>query len=415
MKAKSFFKLLFTFLLIFGMTASCVFVAYVCTSGGTIFGYEFTPASEKSHINVMLMGLDKGGTRTDVMILAQLNLADDEIHMLQIPRDTYVKDNGRGDRKINSAYGSDKEKTVFREVKQITGLDVSKYVIVDTSGFKDVIDTIGGVEFDVPQDMHYDDPYQDLHIHLNKGMQHLDGNKAEQLVRYRSYPDGDIGRMRVQSEFIQAVVDRLFSFVNVLKVSDLVEDFSKIVDTNFSLNEMLTYAPYVFSIPRDEINTHQLAGEARYIGGVSYVIPDYALNEELVKNYFTPTSETDAMSEKRLMEDIVGLDSVTKQSDTRKADKSLLNKLVSVEIIDASGGRADADAFRKKLKEYGYNIVGDIQKTEVQISETKVVSKTISARAAALSYIAGVSEYVYNPIKETVSDITVIIGKDFAG
>ncbi len=413
MKAKSFLKLLITFILTFGLTSMCVLVAYVCTSGGTIFGYEFTPANQLSHINTMLMGLDKGGTRTDVMIMAQLNMVDDELNMLQIPRDTYVKDNGRGDRKINSAYGTNKEKTVFSEVKKITGIDVNKYVLVDVSGFRDLIDTMGGVNFDVPQDMNYDDPYQDLHIHLKKGMQHLDGDKAEQLVRFRSYPDGDIGRMRVQSDFIQAVVDELFSLVNVFKLNDLVEDFSKIVDTNFTLNEMLTYAPYVFAIPREQIATHQLAGEARYIGGVSYIIPDYDANAELRESVFTPSTVSSAKSQIELEESIVGVDSITKMADDAKAEASLLNRFVSVEIIDSSDGEADASKLRKKLTEYGYNVRGNTQSTRAVFDDTVVVSKAISARAAAVAHITGCKGYVYNPIKETSSDITIIIGKNF--
>lgn len=410
MKAKSFLKLLITFILTFGLTSMCVLVAYICTSGGTIFGYEFTPANQMSHINTMLMGLDKDGTRTDVMILAQLNMVDDEINMLQIPRDTYVKDNGRGDRKINSAYGANKEKSVFSEVKKVTGIDVNKYVLVDISGFRDLIDTIGGVDFDVPQDMDYDDPYQDLHIHLKKGMQHLDGDKAEQLVRYRSYPDGDIGRMRVQSKFIQAVIDKLFSFVNVFRLNDLVEDFSKIVKTNFTLNEMLTYAPYVFSTPRDQISTHQLAGEARYVGGVSYVIPDYDANDNLRESIFTPSNASSAKSQMELEEGIVGLDSISKRADSNKAEASLLNRFVSVELIDASGGNADVGKLRKKLIEYGYNVRGNTQSTKAVFEETVVVSRTISARAAAVAFIAGCKEYIYNPVKETSSDITIIIG-----
>jgi len=413
MNVKSFFKLLITFIFTFGLTAMCVLVAYICTSGGSFLGYEFTSANRLTHINTMLLGLDKGGTRTDVMIMAQLNLVDKEINMLQIPRDTYVKDNGRYDRKINSAYGSDKEKTVFKEVKQLTGLDIRKYVIVDTSGFRDLIDTIGGVDFDVPQDMNYDDPDQDLYIHLKAGYQHLDGDKAEQLVRFRSYPDGDIGRMRVQSQFIQATVDQLFKLANVFKVSDIVEDFSKIVDTNFSLNEMLAYAPYVFSTDRDKICTHQLVGEPKYINGGSYVVPDYSANEKLVDEFFTPSTMSESKSTKELEVGVVGIGSVTKEAVDAEVKESFLNHFVSVEIIDASDGNADLTNLKEKLKDYGYSVRDASAASKAVFDYTTVVSKTVSSRSAAVSKMMGLKEYVYNPIKETSSDITIIIGKDF--
>ena len=100
MSAKSFFKLLISLIITFGLTATCILAAYVCTNGGSFMGFEFTSEEMETHVNVMLMGLDKGGTRSDVMILAQLNFVDGEVNMLQIPRDTYVKNNGRSDKKI---------------------------------------------------------------------------------------------------------------------------------------------------------------------------------------------------------------------------------------------------------------------------------------------------------------------------
>ncbi len=413
MGTKSFFKLLITFIVTFGLTAMCAFVAFVCTSGGSIFGYEFSSADELTHINAMLLGLDKGGTRTDVMILGQINLVDNEVNMLQIPRDTYVANNGRGDRKINSGYGHNKEKTIFKEIKQITGLSVDKYVIVDTSGFRDLIDTIGGVDFEVPQDMDYDDPDQDLYIHLKAGYQHLDGDKAEQLVRFRSYPDGDIGRMRVQSAFIQATIDELFSLANVFKINDLVEDFSKIVDTNFTMNEMLTYAPYVFATDRESIVTHQLAGEAQYVGGVSYVLPNDAENKKLVDEYFTPSVLSETKSEKELKEHIIGIGSVEKPVAQGEVKKSFFNRFSSVDIIDASGDTAHCSELVAALKDYGYNVRSSVTSSRAVSDETIVVSKTISVRASDVARLTGNDYYVYNPIKESDSDITIIIGKNY--
>ena len=261
MSTKSFFKLLTSLILTFGVTAMCLITAYVCTSGGSFFGYEFSPAANFTHINTMLLGLDVGGTRADVMILGQLNVADGEINMLQIPRDTYVKDNGRSDKKINSAYGHNKEKTVFKEVKQITGITVNKYVAVDTSGFRNLIDTIGGVDFDVPQDMHYEDPTQDLYIHLNKGMQHLDGDKAEQLVRFRRYAKGDIRRVEVQQEFIKAVAEQKLNLSILTKLPDIFKTLQSEIKTNFSVMDIMKYLPNLKELLPENVTFHQLPGE----------------------------------------------------------------------------------------------------------------------------------------------------------
>ena len=412
MNIKSFFKLLASLIITFGLTAMCVFTAYVCTSGGSFFGYEFSSADEITHINTMLMGLDKGGTRTDVMILGQLNFSDGEINMLQIPRDTYVRDNGRYDRKINSAYGLEKEKTVFKEVRQLTGIPVDKYVIVDTAGFRDLIDTIGGVDFNVPQDMNYDDPYQDLHIHLKKGWQHLDGDKAEQLVRFRSYPEGDIARMRVQSDFIQATIDELFSLVNVFKINDLVEDVSKFIDTNFTVNELITYAPYIFSTEREKIMTHQLAGSPQYIGGGSYVVPDYAENARIREEHFTPSILSEEKGKTYIEETIIGEGKAHKYAEDANPKKWFFNAFTSVDILDASDGNADTQELVATLKEYGFNVRSN-RTTSAVFSDTAVVARKASAGAAAVTKLAGMKEYTLNSQKSAGGDITIIIGKDF--
>jgi LCP family protein required for cell wall assembly len=408
MTTKSFLKLLFTLIIIFSLTAMSILLPYVITSGGSFFGYEFTSAKDNLYVNTMLMGLDKGGTRSDVMIFAQLNLVDGKLNMLQIPRDTYMPNNGRGDRKINSAYGYGKEKTVFKEVGKLLGVNVDRYIIVDTSGFRDLIDTIGGVDFYVPQDMNYEDPDQDLYIHLKEGQQHLDGDKAEQLVRFRSYPTGDIGRMQVQSEFIGAVIDEVLSLSNVFKVSDLVEDFSNIVDTNFTMNEMLNYAPYILSLDRENFCTHQLQGSAQYINGISYFVADDAANKEIIDGNFRPLKD----EEIDIQKSILGHSPMAEDIKDIKLTKSFFNKFTSVDIIDASGKDISISAISTKLKEYGFN-VRNISISASEYSETTVVSKRRNNAAASVAKIMGLEEYIHNSSKSTGSDVTIIIGKDY--
>lgn len=418
MMKKTFFKMLFTFILIFSLVASTVFSVLIFTSGGTFFGYEFSSASEQSYVNALLLGVDKDGYRTDVIILAQLNLADGEINMLQIPRDTYV-DSGRADHKINSAYGYNKEKQVLKEVSELLGVKVEKSILIDTKGFRDLIDTIGGVDFDVPINMNYDDPEQDLHIHLEKGLQHLDGSKAEQFVRFRQNNDGsgyalgDIQRLQAQSLFIQATIDELFSLVNVFKINDLVKDFSTFVKTNFTLNEMLTYAPYVFSIDREKIYTHQLHGEGKYIGPVSYFVSDDAANEKLIEEHFTPSSETITRSELEIQKTVIGVSSEKVSTLGIKPKTAFANRFVSVDIIDATNGEADISEIKQNLKKYGFSIKNVTGTKDSTYPETTVVSKTKTPRAECVAAVMGLEQYIYNGKKETGSDITIIVGKNW--
>ncbi len=410
MTTKSFLKLLFSLIITFSLTAMSILLPYIITSGGSFFGYEFTSAEDNLYVNTMLMGLDKDGTRSDVMIFAQLNLVDGELNMLQIPRDTYMPNNGRGDRKINSAYGYGKEKTVFKEVGSLLGVNVDKYIIVDIKGFRDLVDTIGGVDFYVPQDMNYEDPDQDLYIHLKEGQQHLDGDKAEQLVRFRSYPTGDIGRMQVQKDFIGAVIDEVLSLSNVFKVSDLVEDFSNIVNTNFTMNEMLNYAPYILSLDREKFYTHQLQGSAQYINGISYFVSDDAANKEIIDNSFSPLKDKE--SEIDIEETIIGHSPMTEAVKGVKLSKSFFNKFTSVDIIDASGRDVSISTINSALKEYGFN-VRNISISTNEYPETIVVSKRRNNSSASVARIMGLEEYVYSSSKNTGSDVTIIIGKDY--
>ncbi len=413
MKVKAFFKLMTSLTLIMLLMVMSCFVAYVTTSGGSFFGYEFNSVEQTPCINVLMMGLDKDGTRTDVLILAQLNMIDKKINMLQIPRDTYMPNNGRSDKKINSAYGLNKEKSTIKEVSDLLGVQIDRYITIDIRGFRDLIDTIGGVDFYVPQNMDYDDPTQDLHIHLKEGQQHLDGDKAEQLVRFRGYVDGDLGRMRVQSDFIQATIDEIFQIANVGKIDEMVEDFSKLVKTDFSFNEMLTYAPYVLSIDRDKINTHQLVNEPRYINNISYVVPDYDANAEIIENHFTP-SVVEEVSALDIETNIIGNGTYV-STGSSKPSKSVFNRFTSVDIIDASGGSADVITIKEELKKYGYNVMKVTTAKNINYDETVVVSVSKDSNASDIAKIVGLGTYVCNSKKTEGSDITIILGKSKKG
>ncbi len=410
MTSKSFFQLLISLILIFGLIVMSCFVAYVTTSGGSFLGYEFNSVEQNPYVNVLLMGLDKDGTRTDVLIFAQLNMIDGEINMLQIPRDTYRPNNGRRDKKINSAYGVDKEKSVLKEVGELLGVHIDKYVTIDIKGFRDLIDTIGGVDFYVPQNMHYEDPTQDLYIHLNEGQQHLDGDKAEQLVRFRNYPMGDLDRMKVQSDFIQATVDHILRISNVTKIDDMVEDFSKTVKTNFSFNEMLTYAPYVLATERSKIVTHQLVCDPVDIGGGSYVIANDEQNEKLIKEHFTPTLE-EGLNNSTLKASVEGDGKLCMTSDV-ELKKSSLNSFASVDIIDASEGEADVAGIKTQLEKYGYNVLSVVTAADASYEDTVVVSVRKNNSASRISKIAGTDNYIHNPHKKKGSDVTIILGKN---
>lgn len=251
-------------------------------------------AVENLCINSLLLGVDKEGYRTDVIIFAQLDVARGTLSMLQIPRDTYVAGVPRANKKINASYFVYKDgkmqrdiENVYKEVEMVTGLKADNYLLVDTAGFKKIIDAMGGVYFDVPERMQYEDPEQDLYIDLYPGPQFLNGDRAEQLVRFRKYADGDIGRVKVQKEFIGATLDKVFSASSVFTLPDLVDIFSKSCETSFSSDEMYKFGFVVMGIKRENINILTLEGVAEYRNGLSYYIANNTLNQNIISEHFT--------------------------------------------------------------------------------------------------------------------------------
>lgn len=417
-KTKSFLKLTLTFTLIFAIIATAAFTVAINMIDGRFLGYNLNGSEEKAYLNCMLLGVDKEGYRTDVIIFGQLNLLNNSINMLQIPRDTYIANNGRSDRKINSAYAYEKEKTVFKEVNKLLGVDVEKYVLVDTKGFRNIIDAMGGVNYDVPINMNYDDPVQDLHIHLEKGYQLLDGDKAEQFVRFRQnndgtgYARGDIERIEAQQGFIKAAIKQLFGITNAFKIPKVVGEFSEMIETNFTTSELIAYASYILKVNMNSINVMALEGEAEYRGGVSYFVADDQKNKKLIEDYFTPGSETVNTLELEMNSKIIGSDSeeIPADDDTLP-ESSVKNSFIGINIIDASGGRADLDNIEQGLKIYKYR-VKDIEQTKDLIyDKTKVVAKKANGNGDKIANLLGIDTFVLNPDKEG-PEITIIVGKD---
>jgi|LSQX01.1.fsa_nt_gb LCP family protein required for cell wall assembly len=230
-------------------------------------------------MNVLVMGTDGGNTRTDTMVLICVNPREKEVKMLSIPRDTRVRINNSFE-KINAATVRGGAELAVQKVMEVTGIPIHNYVMVDLKGFRSVIDILDGLDFDVPQRMYYVDPYQDLRIDLQKGPQHLDGKKAEQLVRYRSYPDGDLGRVRVQQEFLKELANQKLKLEYLSKADDIIKEVFKNIDTDIGLAEALKAVRIFKALQSGEFSAFQLPGTTKTISGLSYFIYD---GEEITK------------------------------------------------------------------------------------------------------------------------------------
>lgn len=242
--------------------------------------------------NVILIGTDKGGYRTDTMMVATYNKEENKAYVMQLPRDTYVENNGRRDKKLNSAYFSGIEQ-LKKEVKLAYYIDVDKYLAVELDGFVQAIDALGGVEVDVPINMDYDDPTpgQDLHIHIKKGKQVLDGDKAEGFVRFRKnndgtgYPMGDLQRIQAQREFITALVKKVISADGLSKIPDLLKIAKDNLKTDINNDNAYQFIYKILSIGTDNIEFIEAPGAPKTMK-YSYFVVDSEDAARISNQYF---------------------------------------------------------------------------------------------------------------------------------
>lgn len=381
----------------------------------TFFGITFTGETEKSYVNVLLMGLDKEETRSDVMMIAQLNLINNGINILQIPRDTYIN-NKRSDKKINSAYGAGGPEKSIEEIQTILDIEIDKYAIVTTSGFRDVIDAVGGVYYDVPQNMDYDDDLQDLHIHLKAGYQLLDGDKAEQYVRCRSiYVTGDIGRVEAQSGFIKEAIRQIIErnqYESDVNTEELISKLGDMVDTNFEFAEIIKYAPFLLNINMDNVNIMMIEGVPEYRNNISYFIADNKKNQQIIREYFTPDISEADLSEIKARDDALGKNYTS--GKTVDAPVSHINPSeVNVYILDysGSGGKALSE-ISDKLKSGGYTVAGSAVAKTATADKTYCVGNPESQLSSMVAESLGLEDYYINPDFNNDADVVIILGKE---
>ena len=210
----------------------------------------------------LLLGVaDIGGS--DTIMLGVFDTKAKTASLISIPRDTVVTDSNGKCRKINTMYAAGGAEAAAEAVRDLLGVPVDSYVSVNLKAFSSIVNQIGGVWFDVPVDMDYDDPLQDLHIHIKAGYQLLDGAKAEGVMRCRNcYYNADIGRAATQRAFLVALVKQTITPSNVTNVTALINTFSQYVRTDMELSDMVWFATQAIGMDLDKaLATDSLAGE----------------------------------------------------------------------------------------------------------------------------------------------------------
>lgn len=245
------------------------------------------------YINLLLMGLDESEKRADGIMLVNFHPESGKVNILSITRDTMVKSDSGRIYKINALIGLGGEAEIIEKVEKLTTMPVHYYLTVNFKGFREIIDLLGGVEIDLPFDMKYDDPYQNLHISLNKGRQILDGEKAEQYLRYRKgnktgegYEDGDLGRIKAQQQFLKEFIKQKLKLKYLFKADDIFFVIKDNVTTNIEIGDVNYYIDCIKKIDVNKVDFYTLPGHPEYIDNQYYYIYDEEKTKEMINNNF---------------------------------------------------------------------------------------------------------------------------------
>ena len=430
----------------------------------TALGIDPERLKEVGRINILVLGesdANQGRGKepyylTDTIMIVSYNPQTQQASILSIPRDTYV---GKKDKKtasqnylasykINSVYRNrtNMEEAIER-ISEPVGIELKNYVMVDTEAIPEIVDAIGGVQFNVPIDMNYDDYNQDLHIHLQAGEQLIDGDKAEQLLRFRhnqdftSYPaeygDNDTGRMRTQREFIQETAKQLLRMENAGKIVNLLEIVFKNIRTNLDMQEMKYYIPYAFKFNTSNIVTDVLPGVPEECNGVWIYTANKEKTKQVVADLFTDKI-VEEESENQASENTIGnevteqindvesinevTDNSIRSSESTRESENTANEIANTEtkqekqiIIELLNGTENQEILTKvkeQLKKEGYTISKSGTTTKTQ--KTMIINRTKQSSTVEkeIKDVLGVGTTT-NGSDNAKVDFTIIIGEDY--
>ena len=241
--------------------------------------------------NVLFLGIDQARL-ADVVIVGSFERDTGDINLLHIPRDTFtqvpqsridcMRSNGlwippNGIIKINAMRSLGREfgvQYMQEQLSETLGIEFHYYVEVDLVAFREIVDLVGGVEIEVPRRMQYSDPYQNLFIDIPAGVHLMDGRMAEHFVRFRSYPNADIGRISAQQQFLMQIFRQTLRRENIMADPiGIARVGLRNVQTDIGL-DLIRYIPYVTNLAPDRIHTYTLPGRDGRIQGSSFWIPD---------------------------------------------------------------------------------------------------------------------------------------------
>ncbi|MBQ3405070.1 MAG: LCP family protein [Oscillospiraceae bacterium] len=244
----------------------------------------------------VVFGMDNGNGNTDTIMVATYDAGDGSLNIVSVPRDTMVNVPWQT-KKVNSIYANTGGAEGFvKGLSDLLGYEVDFYVKIDLDAFVTLIDAIGGVYYDVPVNMNYEDPTQKLYIHINKGYQLLNGEDAMKVIRFRRYGNGDIGRINTQQDFLKTAAQQILENKKSINVSTYVNVFLNDVETDLTYGNLVWFGEQFLKMNKENINFYTLPGNygdhVRHGGkDISYVTVYVDEWLDMVNQYLNPFVE----------------------------------------------------------------------------------------------------------------------------
>jgi len=375
---------------------------------------------------VLLLGIDErdrssGIPRTDTIILVRVDLPNKKLALISIPRDTYVSIPGHGKDKINAAYtyGELNQRgggipLVAKTVSEFAGIDIAYFAMVNFDDFEKLVDSLGGVEVDVPVDIIGDRLAGDVDIH--SGLQTLNGEAALTFVRSRQlYNTGDYQRMANQRTFLQAMTKKVLS--DPSKITSTITSISSMTLTNMDLMRIISIAMAMQGMKENAIHTYHVPSMTDWVGGTSYVVAyDYLWNDMIKAiesgNYPPPQQDKFAGV---IPESYVAIENPAADRTAGKQTNIKTGDYI-VDVRNGCGVPGSARSISDMLHIAGYG-VGNVSNMNAFIYETtliiyksdkdKAVAEDIKQRIGYGRIIASNGAYDFS------GNILVVVGNDY--
>ncbi|MGL5080156.1 MAG: LCP family protein [Microcoleaceae cyanobacterium] len=381
-------------------------------------------------VNILVMGIDRVpeaspgseemfSGRSDTVLVVRFDPENQSFGLLSIPRDTQVEFPEAGVGKINEAnyWGGTQLATQTIE-RLLTPLKVDRYVRVSRGAFQELVDLLGGVEVLVPYPMSYTDKTQQFKIELSPGWQTLNGEQADQFVRFRSDAYGDIGRIQRQQALLQAIRERLQRPTVLPQLPKMIRVMEKYIDTNLSFEEILTLANFGLNLKSDQFQMVMLPGRSSGPEEAlsSYWVMDESGRDRVLSQYFNLSNVSNpsnlSSEENAAPEDEEASSSGSEEEKNNQPSELPLD--LKIAIQNASGNPEAGDRLVSQLADQGFYNVYLAERWPDQELRTRIIVQTGDlTQATKLQKLLGFGSLEAASTGEIGSDLTIRLGQDW--